>query len=144
MPLILNGKTYPEVYFGGLKDLTKMAVQVIKLTITFPHVASGSDWINSPVEINLGREIGLSSLSQPYVVEWDVPANPDTSTLSNRYAAYQHKKIFSLETGPVFEKDFIITIYGPRLLRFDGNTYEAGTSPTGYKVVSTEVSLSVN
>lgn len=128
------------IHHGGALDFRTLMSQVIDITITFPHTGTEGGWTCSPVTVNLGTDVGVSSNNRVYAVDW--LGTDEKTTVQDSMSPFRHQCTFILD-GPqkTFTKTYRITLYGDPLLQHDDFTYALGDGNTGYKVTSHQVSL---
>lgn len=135
-----NDKIFPWLYHGGPIELGSLMKQVIEITVTFPHTGSQGQWVCAPVTLNLSTDIGVTSNTRVYAVDWE--GSDSTTTITNTMNSFKHEHKFVLNgTQPEFTKKYNITLYGDPLLPHQGYSYGLGEGNTGYKVVSKQISL---
>lgn len=143
MALFKNNKLHPWFHHGGELELDTLMKQVLDIKITFPHTAVSGGYTCRPVTINLGRELGVSSYSSVYAVNWE---NSDkTTTVKDSMSSYKHEHTFN-NPGTVtdFTKTFRITLYGDPLLPVHNHVYQSGSGDNAFKVETTVVESPFN
>lgn len=138
MALFKNNKLHPWFHHGGELELDTLMKQVLDIKITFPHTAVSGGYNCRPVTINLGRELGVSSYSSVYAVNWE---NSDkTTTVKDSMSSYKHEHTFN-NPGTVtdFTKTFRIILYGDPLLPVHNHVYQSGSGDNAFKVETTVI-----
>lgn len=134
MPIKFKNKVVPWVYHGGAIDLSRLSKQKIQVTIRFPYTENNGKWDLRPLTVNLLKELGVSSNSKVYAVDWN-DENDNRLTVSNGMVTFKHEHTYKPGTAQdSFTRTYNVTIYGDDLLDYKDFVKESAPAPNGFRI----------
>lgn len=135
MAIFYGNERTDNIFHGGLINLETLCKQVLEVTLRFKQTPSEP----LPLTVNLAREIGYSTQTWPYVVDWGVEDDYKAKTLSNKMSCLDHEYTYIISGNKIFN----ITIYGDHLLKYYPFHYDSGDGDLSFEIDVREVSLDV-